>query len=167
MVRGGPLGQKLRVLRAQHGLSMEAAAKQIGVQAETLSLLERGKRQPYTPTLAKIAKGYGVPVEELLEAADASVPLEDSPGDPRRESRAATPWFTREDLQRHGIDATYSETVILNQIFEDRLNPPEGIRVHGYVMQHPEDHVDEERVQSFLEQLLEKRAFRLMREEVK
>jgi transcriptional regulator with XRE-family HTH domain len=32
-----------------------------------LALLERGERHPHDPTLAKIAKGYGVPVDELLE----------------------------------------------------------------------------------------------------
>jgi transcriptional regulator with XRE-family HTH domain len=42
------------------------AAEQAGVGRDTLSDLERGRRQPVMPTLAKIAQGYGVPVEELL-----------------------------------------------------------------------------------------------------
>ena len=59
---------KLRVLRAERGLSLTKAAERIGVTRDTLSELERGKRRPYVPTLAKIAEGYGVPVKELLEA---------------------------------------------------------------------------------------------------
>ncbi len=57
---------------------VEAAAK-AGVGRDTLSNLERGRSHPVMPTLAKIAKGYGVPVEELLEepalAEKAEAPL--------------------------------------------------------------------------------------------
>jgi transcriptional regulator with XRE-family HTH domain len=48
-------------------LTLVEAAEQAGIGRDTLSDLERGRRHPVTPTLAKIAKGYGVPVEELLE----------------------------------------------------------------------------------------------------
>ena len=58
---------RLRVLRAERGLSLTEAAERAGIQRQTLALLERGERHPHDPTLAKIAKGYGVPVDELLE----------------------------------------------------------------------------------------------------
>jgi transcriptional regulator with XRE-family HTH domain len=73
----GSLARKLRVLRAERGLSQERAAKMIGVAQLTLSELERGKRTPYGTTLSKLAAGYGVPVEELLE--DDPVPLGSAP----------------------------------------------------------------------------------------
>jgi transcriptional regulator with XRE-family HTH domain len=57
----------LRVLRAREGLHLTEAAKKIGIGRDTLSDLERGARRPAYPTLRKIAAGYGVPVEELLE----------------------------------------------------------------------------------------------------
>jgi transcriptional regulator with XRE-family HTH domain len=63
----GSLAEKLRVLRARMGLSLTEAAARAGVTRDTLSDLEHGKRHPYMPTLTKIAGGYGVPVEELLE----------------------------------------------------------------------------------------------------
>src|SRR5918995_7298510 len=63
----GSLAEQLRVLRARMGLSLTEAASRAGVTRDTLSDLEHGKRQPYMPTLAKIAQGYGVPVEDLLE----------------------------------------------------------------------------------------------------
>jgi len=66
------LALKLRVLRAERGWTLNQAAERAGVQPETISDAEHGKRRPYTPTLTKIAKGYGVPVEELLGEA---VPL--------------------------------------------------------------------------------------------
>ncbi len=61
------LGKRLRLLRAERGLTLRSAADLCGVTKETLSALERGVREPHDPTLAKIAKGYGVPVAELLE----------------------------------------------------------------------------------------------------
>jgi transcriptional regulator with XRE-family HTH domain len=63
----GSLPARLRVLRARQGLTLIDAAEQIGIGRDTLSDLERGNRHPVMPTLAKIAEGYGVPVEELLE----------------------------------------------------------------------------------------------------
>jgi transcriptional regulator with XRE-family HTH domain len=61
------LARKLRVLRAERGWTLNQAAERAGVQPETISDAEHGKRRPYTPTLTKIAKGYGVPVEDLLK----------------------------------------------------------------------------------------------------
>jgi transcriptional regulator with XRE-family HTH domain len=61
------LPAKLRVLRARQGLTLIEAAERLGIGRDTLSDLERGNRHPVMPTLAKIARGYGVPVEDLLE----------------------------------------------------------------------------------------------------
>ncbi len=75
----GSLAERLRVLRAQRGLTLVEAAEKTGIGRDTLSDLERRRRHPVMPTLAKIARGYGVPVEELLEEpalsgkADASI----------------------------------------------------------------------------------------------
>ncbi len=71
------LSERLRVLRARRGLSLTEAAERAGVTRDTISDLERGKRRAYMPTLTKIAKGYRVPVEELLEEP---VPLDEAPG---------------------------------------------------------------------------------------
>ena len=46
---------------------MREAEQLTGVDKDTLSKIERGLRRPYDVTLSKLAKGYGVPVEELLE----------------------------------------------------------------------------------------------------
>ncbi len=63
----GSLAEKLRVLRARRGLSLLAASKQLGIDRHTLRRVELGVQEPQYPTLAKIAEGYDVPVEELLE----------------------------------------------------------------------------------------------------
>ena len=63
----GPIALKLRVLREQRGLTQKEAAKLADVYHETLTDLESGKRPPYMPTVTKIARAYGVPLEELVE----------------------------------------------------------------------------------------------------
>jgi transcriptional regulator with XRE-family HTH domain len=63
----GSLAERLRLLRAREGLTLTEASERIGITRHTLSSLERGGQEPHYPTLAKIAKGYGVPVEELLK----------------------------------------------------------------------------------------------------
>src|SRR5215217_8395198 len=64
------LPRKLRLLRAERGLTLSEAAEQIGVTRDTLSDLERGRRHPHAPTLRKIAAGYGVGLQELLDAEE-------------------------------------------------------------------------------------------------
>ena len=63
----GPIAVKLRILREQRGLTQKEAAELADVHFETLRRLESGEQTPYMPTLTKIARGYGVAIEELLE----------------------------------------------------------------------------------------------------
>jgi transcriptional regulator with XRE-family HTH domain len=80
----GSLPTRLRVLRAERGLTLRDAEHQTGVDKDTLSKIERGQRHPHDVTLAKIAKGYGVPVEDLLEEP---VPLDETPQETGPEKR--------------------------------------------------------------------------------
>jgi transcriptional regulator with XRE-family HTH domain len=70
------LGRKLRIMRAERGLSLREAARRAGVVKETISDIERGQTHPYDVTLAKLAHVYDVPIEELLEEP---VPLDEAP----------------------------------------------------------------------------------------
>ena len=72
----GSLATKLRVLRAERGLTLRQAAERVRVRPATLSDIEHGRSQPHDVTLAKIAKAYGVPLADLLEEP---VPLDDAP----------------------------------------------------------------------------------------
>jgi transcriptional regulator with XRE-family HTH domain len=57
-----PIAVKLRVLREERGLTQKEAAELAAVL-----YLESGKRPPYMPTVTKLARAYGVPLEELME----------------------------------------------------------------------------------------------------
>ncbi len=63
----GALALKLRALREERGLTHKEAAELANVSQWTLIYLENGKRAPYMPTVTKIARSYGVPLEELVE----------------------------------------------------------------------------------------------------
>jgi putative transcriptional regulator len=74
-----PLPRKLRLLRAERGLTLVEAARKVGITRESLGLLEKGKRHPHAPTLTKLANGYGVPVEELFSLGEDSLGEEKEP----------------------------------------------------------------------------------------
>jgi transcriptional regulator with XRE-family HTH domain len=78
----GSLATRLRVLRAERGLTVRQVAELSGVAKETVSQIERGERHPYDRTLAKLARAYGVPVEELLQEAESPKASAPSAGRP-------------------------------------------------------------------------------------
>jgi transcriptional regulator with XRE-family HTH domain len=116
----GSLAESLRILRAQRGLTLTDAAERAGVTRDTLSDLERGKRHAYMPTLAKIAKGYGVPVEDLLEELALTGKAE-APDTGRTARGAALErykslrdrLFDIEELGRHEQRAVFDESLQL------------------------------------------------------
>jgi transcriptional regulator with XRE-family HTH domain len=118
----GSLARKLRVLRAERGLTLRQAAEQAGVRPGTLSELERGLHRPHDITLSRVAKGYGVPVEDLLEEP---VPFDEAPQEPGRAvvGVGTTPEEATENLEQQ----LYSPAKIaqdwhrLAQRWEERL----------------------------------------------
>ena len=66
--------RKLRRLRAEKGLTMDALEERTGVSKRTISELERGMRAPQALTLAKLAAALGVDIDDLLEDEAPKVP---------------------------------------------------------------------------------------------
>jgi len=62
-----PIALKLRSLREERDLTQKEAAQLAKVSHWTLCRLESSERAPYMPTVTKIARAYGVSVEELVE----------------------------------------------------------------------------------------------------
>src|SRR5215203_3265524 len=70
------LARRLRVLRAERGLTLREVEAMTGVDKHTISNVERGESKPYDATLARLARGYDVPVSELLiEKTEPEAPL--------------------------------------------------------------------------------------------
>ncbi|MCK7624692.1 XRE family transcriptional regulator [Streptomyces sp. RS10V-4] len=57
---------RLRELRRHSGLTLETAARRVGLSPAHLSRLETGQRQPSLPMLLALARTYGTTVSDLL-----------------------------------------------------------------------------------------------------
>lgn len=61
------VGERLRSLRNENGLSMRELAEQCDLAVNTLSLIENGKTSPSVSTLQRIARALGVPMTAFFE----------------------------------------------------------------------------------------------------
>lgn len=57
----------IKVERAKKDISQSVLAEQVGVSRQTIHSIERGKYVPSTVLALKIAKYFGVKVEEIFE----------------------------------------------------------------------------------------------------
>lgn len=60
-------GQRLRELRAEHGVSQDQLALRTGIHATAIGRFERGDREPRLTSILRIARGLDVPPGTLLD----------------------------------------------------------------------------------------------------
>ncbi len=63
------LGERVRMLRRQRGLTQEALAEALDLSVAYVSLIERGGRNPPFTTVVAIARALDVPVTEVCAEA--------------------------------------------------------------------------------------------------
>jgi transcriptional regulator with XRE-family HTH domain len=73
------IAQRVRELRAGHGLSLDALAGKSGVSRSMISLVERGESSPTAVVLEKLAAGLSVTLASLF---DAPATATEAPGGP-------------------------------------------------------------------------------------
>lgn len=61
------VGNRLRALRKQKGLSIRALAEKCGISVNTLSLIENDKTSPNVNTLKLLAEGLEIPIMSFFE----------------------------------------------------------------------------------------------------
>lgn len=66
----GKLNNRIRVYRAEHRLSQGDLAEHIGVTRKTISTIEVGRFVPSTVIALKIARYFGVPMEDIFSLND-------------------------------------------------------------------------------------------------
>ncbi len=64
------LANRLRVLRAERGLTQEELADLVGVTRKTISTVERRVFVPSTTLALRLSRALGVPVEEIFHLED-------------------------------------------------------------------------------------------------
>jgi transcriptional regulator with XRE-family HTH domain len=65
------IGSRVRQLRNERGLTLQALAEMTGLSASLLSLVERGKTSPSIGTLVSIAHAFDVHMTDLMPGAPA------------------------------------------------------------------------------------------------
>src|SRR6185295_8855940 len=73
------IAERVRELRAAHGLSLDALATKSGVSRSMLSLIERGESSPTAVVLEKLATGLRVTLASLFDAPKAPAQEPDGP----------------------------------------------------------------------------------------
>jgi transcriptional regulator with XRE-family HTH domain len=63
------IAERVRELRSEQGLSLDALASKSGVSRSMISLIERGESSPTAVVLDKLAAGLGVTLPALFDAA--------------------------------------------------------------------------------------------------
>jgi transcriptional regulator with XRE-family HTH domain len=64
---GVEFGQRLRAVRAEHGVPQDNLARRVGVHATAIGRFERAAREPQLGTILRLAKGLGVKPGELVD----------------------------------------------------------------------------------------------------
>ncbi|MFZ9597980.1 MAG: helix-turn-helix transcriptional regulator [Schleiferiaceae bacterium] len=58
---------KIKILRAEHGLSQQELAESLGVSRQTINAIEQGKYAPSLPLALAIGKKFSTPVEQIFQ----------------------------------------------------------------------------------------------------
>jgi len=65
-VSSGRLGKRIRALRGERGLTLDALAGRSGVSRAMISKLERGEKNPTLVVAAKVAEGLGMSLSQVV-----------------------------------------------------------------------------------------------------
>lgn len=63
-------GEVVRELRQDRGISQENLAAAAGVDRAYMGGIERGLRNPSLTTIARVARGLGIPLNEVFKAVE-------------------------------------------------------------------------------------------------
>ena len=77
-----PVGQRIREVRLDRGITLRALARAVGVSPSLVSQFETGKSQPSVSTLYAITKALEISVEDVFDIEDGAVPVESVAAEP-------------------------------------------------------------------------------------
>ena len=66
-----PIGENIKMLRMEAGLTQRALAYELGVSIQAVSKWEQSRSYPDLDLLPKIAKLFGVGIDRLFESASS------------------------------------------------------------------------------------------------
>jgi putative transcriptional regulator len=68
---------KIKVYRAMHDLTQEDLARKIGVTRQTILAIEKGRYVPSLDLAFRIARHFGVNIEEIFLYSEETSPVHD------------------------------------------------------------------------------------------
>ncbi|WP_019202548.1 helix-turn-helix transcriptional regulator [Tsukamurella sp. 1534] len=68
------VGPRLRAIRQERDITLAAVSEATGISVSTLSRLESGSRKPTLELLLPLARTYGLPLDELVDAPETGDP---------------------------------------------------------------------------------------------
>ncbi|WP_132880997.1 helix-turn-helix domain-containing protein [Tamaricihabitans halophyticus] len=71
----GAVGERIRALRKERGLTIERLSELSGVSVGIVSQVERGKANPSFTTLAQLSHGLNIPVGRLFHVTEQASPV--------------------------------------------------------------------------------------------
>ncbi|KUL02256.1 MAG: Transcriptional regulator, XRE family [Methanoculleus marisnigri] len=72
MENGIEMKNRIKVYRAMHDLTQEGLANELGVTRQTILAIEKGKYDPSLDLAFKIARFFGVAIEEIFLYGDGT-----------------------------------------------------------------------------------------------
>lgn len=105
------LGERVKAIRRESGLTLDGLAEKAGVSRAMLSKLERGEKNPTLVVAARVAEGLSVTLTQLIEIGERrSVTV--TPRDRRRVMRDSQTGFERQEISSdaggHGLELVYN-----------------------------------------------------------
>jgi putative transcriptional regulator len=71
------MDNRLRVLRAERGWSQADLAERLGVSRQSVNAIETGKYDPSLPLAFRLARLFGLRIEEVFEDAEGKTAAAD------------------------------------------------------------------------------------------
>jgi Predicted transcriptional regulator len=128
------VGRRIRALRTDRGLTLEALAAELGRAPSQVSVIENGKRELKLGELQKLARILGVTLDELLSAEPPSkraaleIQLERIQRGPLYASLGLPPVPARKTLSDEAIETILGLHAELQRLHEQRAATPEEAR---------------------------------------
>jgi predicted transcriptional regulator/transcriptional regulator with XRE-family HTH domain len=104
------VGLRLRELRIERGLQQADVARQLGVSAAYMNLIEKGKRAVQLPLLWKALELFGMPIEQFT-ASLGETRVEDSLAKLLDEPLLKSLYITNEDLAQLSAEPKAASTI--------------------------------------------------------
>lgn len=128
------IGKRIRSLRTQRGMTLEALGSAIGRAASQISVLENGKREPRLRDLQSVADALDVDLQALLEntppdrRAELEIALERAQRGPLYSSLALPALPARKTLSDEAIETILGLHAELERLHRERAATPEEAR---------------------------------------